>query len=625
MSVALGVALRITLGVALRVALGIARPLTMATSVIAWPGRLAATIAATIATSIRPSLGAAVRATPTLLFLAGAALATRKPAHRTHFVLVQVDPDTALQAVRQHDAAVADADQAVHRQAHGIKEFAHLAVPTFRDDHAVPAVHAFAAAVFDGAEVRFLAFDVHTRQQATFRLLLQRAQHAHRVFALDAEAWVHHLMRQVTGVGEQQQALGVDVQTPDRLPLALRQARQTPVHGGAVLRVVMGDDFADRLVVSDQARGWRHDAHLHDFSVDLDLVAKRDALAHMRRLAVHRDAPIQDHVFHVAPRAHAGLRQHFVQLRRLGFGREHALVRLGRVGLSAFAGSGLGLLGGLGRQGCIASDAGDPAFVNVERTRKHLREQLSGLGHRRLNARCGVALWPLRGVGRGVNAAFAAVAPLAVTPIAAPPTRAVIVIVRLGGSARRAAGQRRFGPCRRRGVGHVAGGLWRWGRVGRRRRVCQRVCRRAYSRVRRHVSNRWRALLKVHWRRALRVLRLGRHLDLAAPSPRCRGTVAIGASRTVTRGRWLRHRSFGFHCGCAPHARRLGRHWRGAIAGVVARRKWRVLIHAEGSMGAAASAEGGGSAALRAASVNSGTSGTRRSCATSATSSARLA
>ena len=65
----------------------------------------------------------------------------------------------------------------------------------------------------------------------------------------------------------------------------------------------------------------------HRLAGDLHLVAERDALADVRRLAVDGDAAVEDQVFHVAPRADARLRQHLVQLRRIGLGRQHALRR----------------------------------------------------------------------------------------------------------------------------------------------------------------------------------------------------------------------------------------------------------------------------------------------------------
>ena len=76
-------------------------------------------------------------------------------------------------------------------------------------------------------------------EQLCARLVVERAEHAHRVLALDAETRMHQLVRQVARVREQQQALGVDVEATDRLPLALLQARQAAEHGRTLLRIVV--------------------------------------------------------------------------------------------------------------------------------------------------------------------------------------------------------------------------------------------------------------------------------------------------------------------------------------------------------------------------------------------------
>jgi uncharacterized membrane protein len=169
---------------------------------------------------------------------------------------------------------------------------------------------------------------------------------------------VHELVGQFAGIREQQQALGVDVQAPDGLPFALCQARQAPEHRRTVLRIVVRHDLADGLVVRDDARRRRRDAHLHRAAVDLDVIAKGDALTDVRRLTVDGDLALEDQLLHVATRADAGLRQHLVQLGCVGLGAQHALVR-GRRPL----GRGL-FLGG------------------VERPRDDLGEHLAGIGGR---------------------------------------------------------------------------------------------------------------------------------------------------------------------------------------------------------------------------------------------------
>ena len=143
--------------------------------------------------------------------------------------------------------------------------------------------------------------------------------------------------------------------TDCHLPWCRRGRRRNTV--GRCSRIVVGDDLAGRLVIRQDPRRRRHDAHPHRLAVDLDPVAEGDALAGVRRLAVDRDPALDDQVFHVAARADAGLGQHLVQLRRIGLGGEHPLAR-GLLGLDRRLGVGVELAGqdlgedlaGLGRR-----------------------------------------------------------------------------------------------------------------------------------------------------------------------------------------------------------------------------------------------------------------------------------
>ena len=58
----------------------------------------------------------------------------------------------------------------------------------------------------------------------------QEAHHAHRVLALDLVARMHHLVGELAGVGEQQQALGVEVEPPHRDPLGVAELGQLVEH-----------------------------------------------------------------------------------------------------------------------------------------------------------------------------------------------------------------------------------------------------------------------------------------------------------------------------------------------------------------------------------------------------------
>ena len=178
-------------------------------------------------------------------------------------------------------------------------------------------------------KARHAVFQLDAGQQLLAHALFQLAQRAHGVFAVDVVARVHQAVGQVAGVGEQQQALGVEVEAADGQPLAGLHGRQAVEHGRTAFRIVRADDFAGRLVVHQHARRLVvvH-AALQQLAVDAHGVGRQDALADVGRLAVHRHAAGDDQFFHVAARTQAGFGQHLVQLRRVVFGGQVA-ARLG--------------------------------------------------------------------------------------------------------------------------------------------------------------------------------------------------------------------------------------------------------------------------------------------------------
>ena len=93
------------------------------------------------------------------------------------------------------------------------------------------------------------------------------------------------------------------------------------------MRVVVRHDLAGRLVVRNHARRRRVDAHTNGLTVDLDAVAKLDALTNMGRLGIDRYAALQNQLLHLKPRPQASLSQNLVKLGRFGHGRQDTLGR----------------------------------------------------------------------------------------------------------------------------------------------------------------------------------------------------------------------------------------------------------------------------------------------------------
>ena len=209
--------------------------------------------------------------------------------------------------------------------AHGFKHAAHLAVAAFGNRHPVPAVGPLTATGFNRAELRHAVVQRHALKQAFFLFVAQRTEHPHGVFTLQAEARMHQSVGQLTGTCQEQQSFGVQIQPPDRLPFALEQLGQAPENGWTILRVIVCHHFAGRLVVGDDAGRRRINLYADGFAVDLDGVAKLDALADMGRLGIDGNPPFQNQLLHLQTRTQTRLGQHLVQLGGFWLGQQHPL------------------------------------------------------------------------------------------------------------------------------------------------------------------------------------------------------------------------------------------------------------------------------------------------------------
>ena len=124
-------------------------------------------------------------------------------------------------------------------------------------------------------------------------------QNAHRIFTAQTKARMRQAVGQLTRIGKQQQAFGIQIQAAHAQPLAKRQARQAAKHRGAILRIVIRHDLARRLVIGEHARTWLLNAKLQELALNAHLIAPLNTLAHMGFLAIDRDVAIGNHVFHL--------------------------------------------------------------------------------------------------------------------------------------------------------------------------------------------------------------------------------------------------------------------------------------------------------------------------------------
>lgn len=243
----------------------------------------------------------------------------------SNIVLIQFDPCASLQSPWKHHRTVANPDQSADSVTNGLHHPAHFPIPAFRDGYAVPAIRTFTATVFNCAELRQSILKVYTVEKTLFLIVAQSPQYADCILAFQTKTRVHQTVRQLTRTGQKQQTFSVQIESADRLPLALIETRQFPENGWSVLGIIMSDHLSNWFVIRNDPHRRRGDANLDRLSIDFDLIPELNPLSNVSRLVIDGNSPFQDHLFHLKPRAQPGLRQNFVQFGAIGLWCEDAL------------------------------------------------------------------------------------------------------------------------------------------------------------------------------------------------------------------------------------------------------------------------------------------------------------
>src|SRR5262245_13329794 len=199
------------------------------------------------------------------------------------------------------------ADEARHLQAEMAEHIAHLAVLALANGEGEPRVGALLAveARLDCAVAD--AVDGHAVAQGVELRLRHASMRAHAVAAQPCGRRQFERPCQPAVIGEQQQALGVEVEAADA-----DQARQVPWQGsedgGPALRILMRRHQATRLVIEEQPRAL---ARRQRGAVDRDAIPRADVDGGRRdHGAVDRHPAGRDPGFRLAPRRQPGARDH---------------------------------------------------------------------------------------------------------------------------------------------------------------------------------------------------------------------------------------------------------------------------------------------------------------------------
>ena len=201
-----------------------------------------------------------------------------------------LEPFASLDRGRHCDNTVARADQSDDHDAQCFEYPPHFAVASLAQHDAVPMVGRVfvAAAIFHRLAAGDAVFQRNTRDQLLLLLIRQATHDANGIFAVDFVTRVHQPVGELTGIGEQQQTLGVVIEPPYVDPFAVADRGQLLEHGRTSFGIVPRHNLARRLVIDQDARPRLRKAYLDDLAVDADFIAGTHLLTDFRGHAVHR-------------------------------------------------------------------------------------------------------------------------------------------------------------------------------------------------------------------------------------------------------------------------------------------------------------------------------------------------
>jgi hypothetical protein len=182
-----------------------------------------------------------------------------------------------------------------------LKHPTHLAIAALGNSHTIPAIGSLSPAIFDGSKLCESIIQSDSVKEHLFFFLSQRPQNSDSVLSLKTKPRVHQIVGQFTRAGEQQQPLGIQIESTNALPLSILQLRQAPKYSGSILGVIVGNHLSNRFVVRNHSGGGRIYSNPDGLAIDLDAVTELNALTDMRGLIIDRYTAFQYELLHFQP------------------------------------------------------------------------------------------------------------------------------------------------------------------------------------------------------------------------------------------------------------------------------------------------------------------------------------
>ncbi len=177
----------------------------------------------------------------------------------------------------------------------------------------IPHVLPFTATQFDAVKLGQAILQLHTFLQLFDDLGRDFTAHTHRVFTLDLHRWMHQTIGQLAIGGEDDQTIGVDVETADRDPTTAAQLRHRIKDRAPSFGIRARTDLTFRLVVDKHALFViRAFVQANDMPVDTDAIRQLGLVADLGHLAIHTHAQIANHLLDLTTGTDAGIRQQFL-------------------------------------------------------------------------------------------------------------------------------------------------------------------------------------------------------------------------------------------------------------------------------------------------------------------------
>ena len=218
-----------------------------------------------------------------------------------------------MQAAAQHHRAIAYPGQPAYRQTLRFPQPPHFAIASLAQYDVIPVIGALTADIANFVEARQPDVELHALLQGAQRLPAHLAEHTHRIFTLDLCRGVHQAVGQFAIIGQQQQALGIQIQATDRYPAPAMQGRQALKYRRPALGIAAGSHLTDRLVISQHAPARPQRPHQHWPAIELDALGARDLDTELSNDAIDSDAPLANPRLDLAPGTDAGTGQEFLQ------------------------------------------------------------------------------------------------------------------------------------------------------------------------------------------------------------------------------------------------------------------------------------------------------------------------